>query len=117
MEKRRFLRFDLPGRADLVFERSSGRPLKARTCDFSRSGISLETDIADIPAGDRRVHVDILPDWDRKKKFSLSGQVAWHQAQDGRCRLGVMITEMDPGQKGELLDQSYSFWQTALQVS
>ncbi len=113
MEKRRFLRFDLPGRADLVFGNSSQEHLTARTQNFSRDGISFEAEADSIP-DDETVHMDIAPAWDTSKKVSLDGHVAWRRMEGNRCHFGILIQGMDAAEKSDLLDQSYSFWQTVL---
>ncbi|MDD3375701.1 MAG: PilZ domain-containing protein [Candidatus Omnitrophica bacterium] len=111
IEKRRCLRFNLPGRADVTFDRSPSSCVVARTQDFSRQGISIETEDFDMKDS-KTVQMEITPGWETDEKFSLEGNVIWQRMQGNRCVLGVSIEKMDAQKKNDLLERSYYLWQT-----
>ena len=116
MDKRRYLRFQLPGRAQITFDGWPAQQLAARTRDFSRQGLSLETDLNGVPAQAKRLRVDIAPAWNPGETISLDGRVTWQKRSNDCCHLGIAIDRMDAAAKSDLLGQSYWFWQTVSQA-
>ena len=109
MKKRRFLRFDVPGRAYVKFDSSQEPAILARTANFSREGISIEINEKYYSEKDS-VSMDILPGWEASQKVSLKGHVVWRNKSQGCCRMGICIDEMDKSEKNSLLEGSYSLW-------
>ena len=116
MEKRKYLRFELPGRANLIFNNQAENRVLAHIQDFSRDGISFEAEDYDVPDSGN-IQVEITPGWKTAENFLLEGNVVWHSKEGNRSRIGVSIDRMDSSQKSDLLEHGFYFWQTATSLT
>ncbi len=115
MKQRRCLRFTFPGRVDVTLDQDQTNSFSARTINFSRHGIGLETDdpcFSDFSS----IQMNLFPGWDSSSKVSLQGRIVWRKQQGGRCHVGVAIDEMNAQEKSDLLERSYYFWKTMSQL-
>ncbi len=114
-ERRRFIRFDVPLKTEVVIKAKIDSFQEGVTKDFSREGLrlilhnfALEKN-ADIKL---RIYVP-----ERKEPVEVKGQVVWSKANDANWEVGIKIKEIDKEAKSQILDYAYKIWRERLNDS
>lgn len=109
IERRRFIRFDVP--LEVLFKSSDDSSLlfSGITKNFSRYGCCVEVKSSDLSLEET---MELQLRHPRKDTFvSASGKVVWKQQLDHDIyQVGINLLAMDREAKSEILDFAYDVW-------
>ncbi|HEC69300.1 MAG TPA: PilZ domain-containing protein [Candidatus Omnitrophica bacterium] len=111
-ERRKFIRFDIPLKAEVVIKANIDSLQEGVTKDFSREGLRLILHNFSLgEEADIKLKIYIPG---RKEPVEVKGQVAWSRANDANWEVGIKIKEIDKEAKSEILDYVYKAWREKL---
>ncbi len=107
-ERRKFIRFDIPLKADVNVQFSTSSVSFCGAKDFSRKGLRLVVHGVSLSKGLVAVVNVYLPGND--KPILVKGKVAWAKDNKGELEAGLTIEDIDKGKKSDILDYVYGEW-------
>lgn len=109
-EKRKYLRFAVPLRVEMVVEARVDLPQKGITKNFSREGLGLILHDFHLTAGSEvslRVHVP-----QKKKPANMKGKITWAKLNNRHWEVGVKTIQINSEDKNQILDYAYKIWRS-----
>lgn len=106
-ERRKFVRFEVPLKAELIIKADIDASKDAVVKDFSREGLSLVLQDFDLKKGAHIRFRVFVPT--RKEPVPVEGDVVWTKV-DGKRQIGVKITSISTEAKSQILDYTYKMW-------
>jgi hypothetical protein len=109
-EKRQFIRFKILLKGEFEFAVGAGTKIysKVQLIDFSRAGVRIFIPKHDFTKTNSFQLKVSLPN--RPFPILIQGAVRWIQPKDDGWEIGAKIGQIDPADKGEILDYAYKLW-------
>lgn len=106
-ERRKFIRFDIPFKAEVLFKDNLSLSVKAVTKDFSREGLSiiLHSQIPEHATVDLRLRIP-----KKEKPVLIKAKVVALKLKDQDYLLSMRIIDIDASIKNEILEIAYKQW-------
>lgn len=107
-ERRKFKRFDVSLVVASKSSRESDEYFMGVTKNFSRGGLCFESKAFGLPLEAPLEFMVKLPDKDTF--VPVSGNIAWKEQFEDKCRIGIQLGEMHKEAKIQILDHAYDLW-------
>ena len=111
-ERRKYIRFSVPLKAEVIVKATLDTIQPGTTKDFSREGLRLILHKFDLGEGsvvDLRIY---LPS--EKTPIPMKAKIIWAKPNETNWEVGLKIKEVDKEAKSKILDYAYNFWRKNL---
>ena len=113
-DRRKYIRFEVPLKAELVVRVDVDSVQQGTTKDFSREGLRLTVRNFDLIKGESIDMKIFIPD--KKEPIPLRGQIVWSKP-DHNWEVGIKISQIDKEAKSQILDYAYTAWRQKIKDS
>jgi len=107
-ERRKFIRFDVPLKADISVHAYSDSVHSCGTKDFSREGLKLVVHGLALPQGSKVEGNVYLSN--NSEPVLVKGKVVWAKSNKEELEAGLTIEDIDKGKKSDVLGYVYTEW-------
>lgn len=107
-DKRKYIRFEVPLRAELIIKSTVEFLEKGVTKDFSREGLKLILHNCNLTTGsevDAKLHVP-----KHREAVPVKGEIVWIKPEEENWEIGIRIKHINKEIKTEILDEAYKIW-------
>jgi hypothetical protein len=107
-ERRKFIRFNVPLKAEVNLETRVDVLKEGLTWDFSREGLRLILKDVDIVNGTRVQLKIFVPS--KNKPVAAKARVVWTKSGSAQWEIGMVLEDITPQDKTVVLDHVYEEW-------